>query len=106
MEQKAEVVKASSRKMIGITIQDVTPQIANALGLKDDSGVVVSHVEPGSPAAHAGLQKGDVIQEINRKPVKDSQAFLHKIEEAKEGGSILLLVHRGQGNLFVAVPMG
>ncbi len=106
MEEKAEIVKTSSRKKIGITIQDVTPQIATALGIKEDSGVLVSHVEPGSPAAHAGLQKGDIIQEANRKPLKDAQALLHKIEETKEGESILFLVHRGENNLFVAVPIG
>ncbi|MCL4476798.1 MAG: DegQ family serine endoprotease [Nitrospirae bacterium] len=103
MEEKAELAKAPSRKMLGITIQNVTPEIARALGLKDETGVVVSRVEPGSPAENAGLQRGDVIQEVNRKPVKDTQGFLRKIEEAKDGGSILLLVHRGESNLFVAV---
>jgi len=103
MEEKAEVVKAPSRKMLGITIQNATPEIARALGLKDETGVVVSRVEPGSPAENAGLQRGDVIREVNRKPVKDTQGFLRKIEEAKDGGSILLLVHRGESNLFVAV---
>jgi serine protease Do len=103
MEEKGEVEKTPSRKMLGITIQDVTPEIARALGLREEIGVVVSHVEPGSPAEDAGLQRGDVIQEVNRKPVKDSQGFLRKIEEAKAGGSILFLIQRGESNLFAAV---
>jgi serine protease Do len=103
MEEKAEVEKTPSRKMLGITIQNVTPEIARALGLKDETGVVVSRVEPGSPAEDAGLRRGDVIQEVNRKPVKDSQGFLRGIEEAKDGGSILLLIQRGESNLFAAV---
>ena len=103
MVEKTEVAKAPSHKMLGITVQNVTPEIARALGLRDETGVVVSSVEPGSPAETAGLQRGDVIQEVNRNPVKDTQGFLRKIEAAKDGRSILLLVHREESSLFVAV---
>jgi serine protease Do len=102
MTEEAEVVKTPSHKMLGISIQNITPEIARALRLESETGVVVTHVEPGSPASTAGIQRGDVIQEVNRKTVKDTHGFLHLIEEAKDG-NVLLLVHRGTSNLFVAV---
>jgi len=105
MEEKGiEVSKGpSSHKALGIAVQNLTPEIAKELGVKKDVGVVVARVEPGSPAADAGIQTGDVIQEVNRKPVKNVDDFLQKIEKAKEKESVLLLIQRGQNNLFAAV---
>jgi serine protease Do len=105
MEEKGVEVSQSpaSHKSLGITIQNVTPEIAKGLGLKKETGVVVARVEPGSPAADAGIQRGDVIQEVNRKPVKDVEDFVQKVEKAKGQESILLFIQRGQNNLFAAV---
>jgi serine protease Do len=104
MEEKAEVAKApSSHKSLGITVQNLTPEIAKGLGLKKDTGVVVTGVEPGSPAADAGVQTGDVIREVNRKSVKDVEDFSRKIEKEKEQDNVLLLLQRGQNSLFAAV---
>ncbi len=105
MEEKGVEVSKSpaSQKSLGITIQNVTPEIAKGLGLKKETGVVVARVEPGSPAADAGIQRGDVIQEVNRKPVKDVEDFVQKVEKAKGQESILLFIQRGQNNLFAAV---
>jgi len=104
MEEKVEVAKTpSSKKSLGITVQDLTPDIAKGLGLRKDTGVVVTGVEPGSPAADAGIRTGDVIREVNRKPVKDVQDFIQKIEKAKDQDNVLLFLQRGQNNLFAAV---
>jgi len=103
-EKGAEVSKeASSHKALGIGVQNLTPEIAKELGVKKDSGVVVTRVEPGSAAAEAGIQTGDVIQEVNRKPVKNVDDFIQKVEKAKEKDNVLLLIQRGQNNLFAAV---
>jgi serine protease Do len=103
MEEKVEVAKPSSHKPLGITVQNLTPEIAKGLGLKKDTGVVVTGVEPGSPAANAGIQTGDIIREVNRKPVKDVEDFVQKIEKTKDQDNILLFLQRGQNNLFAAV---
>ena len=104
MEEKTEMAKASSsHKPLGITIQNLTPEIAKGLGLKKETGVVVTRVEPGSPAANAGIQTGDVIREVDRKPIKDVDDFVQKIQKAKEQDNILLFLQRGQNNLFTAV---
>ena len=65
--------------------------------------MVITRVEPGSPAESAGLQTGDVIQEVNRKPVKDVGDFTKKVEKAKDEDNVLLLVQRGENRLFAAV---
>jgi serine protease Do len=103
MEEKVEVAKAPSHKSLGITVQNLTPEIARGLGLKKDTGVVVTRVEPGSPAADAGIQTGDVVQEVNRKPVKNVEDFVQKVDKAKGQENVLLLIQRGQNNLFAAV---
>jgi serine protease Do len=104
LEEKVEVAKApASHKPLGITVQNLTPEIAKGLGLKKDTGVVVARVEPGSPAANAGIQTGDVILEVDRKPIKDVNDFVQKIEKAKDQDNILLFLQRGQNNLFAAV---
>jgi serine protease Do len=104
MEEKTEVVKThSTKKSLGITVQNVTPEIAKGLGLKKETGVVVTRVEPGSPAADAGIQTGDVIHEVNRKPVKNVEDFIQKVEKAKDQDHVLLFLQRGQNNLFAAV---
>jgi serine protease Do len=103
MEEKVEVAKVPSHKSLGITVQNLTPEIAKGLGLEKDTGVVVTRVEPGSAAGNAGIQTGDVIREVNRKPVKDVEDFVQKIEKTKIQDSVLLLLQRGQNNLFAAI---
>jgi serine protease Do len=102
-ENTAEEAKTPIHPSLGVTVQNLTPQIARELGLKKNAGVVVTGVEPGSPAAEAMIQVGDVIQEVNRKPVKDVDDFVKMVEKAKGGRSLLLLVQRGANSLFAAV---
>jgi len=103
MEEKVASIKARPQKTLGIAVQNLTPEIAKGLDLKSATGVVVAHVEPGSPAENAGIQTGDVIREVNRKPVKNVDEFVKMIDETKQQNNILLLVQRGQNNLFAAV---
>ena len=70
--------------------------MAKRLRLKSETGVVVTRVEPGSPAADAGIQTGDIIREVNRKAVKNVDDLVQKLEQTKDQNNILLLVQRGQ----------
>ena len=88
---------------MGLSVQNLTPEIAKELGVKKDAGIVVTQVEPGSPAANAGIQTGDVIQQVNRKPVKNVEDFVQKVEKATDKDNVLLLIQRGQNRLFAAV---
>ena len=102
-EQKEEVANASTRKPLGMTVQNITPEIAKGLGLKSDTGVVVASVVPGSPAARANIRSGDVIQQVNKKAVKNVEDFKQEIETSKEQETILLLIQRGETTLFAAL---
>jgi serine protease Do len=64
---------------------------------------LVASVVPGSPAAKADIRSGDVIQQVNKKPVKDIEDFKQKIENTKEQETILLLIQRGENTLFAAL---
>jgi len=86
----------------GVSVEDLTAQVARGLGLSAGvSGVVVTEVSPGSAAASAGLQRGDVIQEVNRKPVKSAAEFEAAVRNSKDG--TLLLVNRDGHTTFVAI---
>jgi len=102
-ENTSAAAKSPIHPSLGVTVQNLTPQIARELGLKKSAGVVVTAVEPGSPAAEAMIQVGDVIQSVNRKPVKNVDDFVKIVEKDKGGGSLLLLVQRGANSLFAAV---
>jgi serine protease Do len=103
MSDKTESDSRSERKTLGIQVQSLTPEIARDLGLRQETGVVVTGVEPGSAAADAGLRTGDVIQEVNRKPVRSLEDFSQKVEQAKTQNNVLFLIRRGDNSLFAAV---
>lgn len=92
-------------KKLGVNIQTLTPDLAEQLGYKNAKGVVITDVEPGSPADDAGLQRGDLIQEVNRKEVQTAQDFEKQLKELKSGDVVALLVRRGDVTFFVAVKM-
>ena len=107
-EATTDSAKAPVRKQIGITVQNITPEIGRALGLKNANGAVITQVEPGSPAADAGLQRGDVIKEVDRKVIKNVDEFFQNIEQAKKGNesnSLLLFIQRNENSLYIAVTL-
>ncbi len=86
----------------GVSVQDLTPQIAQQLGLDSNvTGVVVTDVDEASAAADAGLQQGDVIQQVNRQPVRNTNDFDKLTRNAS--GTVLLFVNRGGRTLFIPV---
>jgi len=87
----------------GLQLQDLTPDLARQLGAKTDKGVVVAGVRPGSPAENASVQRGDVILEVNRQPVKGMEDMKEKLEKSSGRDSLLLLIQRGGGNLYVVL---
>ncbi|UCE07766.1 MAG: PDZ domain-containing protein, partial [bacterium] len=90
---------------LGLSVQDLTPDIANQLGYKNEQGVLVADVAGGSPAEDAGLQRGDLIKEVNRAKVTSVKAFKAAIGKLDSGDSAALLVRRGQNTFFVAITL-
>jgi serine protease Do len=97
----AGVDKDSGQAKFGMTIQNVTPQVARQLSLKEADGALITRVEPGSVADDVGLQRYDVILEINREPVHNITDFRRIEGKLKSGDDVMFLFWRtlpnGQG---------
>ncbi len=90
---------------LGLSLQPVTPQIAKQLGLESDSeGLVVTDLDPGGPSADAGIARGDVILEINRKPVNSVTDVKSMLEAAGDKPLLLLVSRRGQTIYLTVKP--
>jgi len=86
----------------GVSVDDLDSQSARQLGLPPSAeGVVVTGISPSSPAADSGLRRGDVIQEVNRQPVKNTSDFDRAMRSSKD--ETLLLVNRQGHTMYVAV---
>jgi len=83
-----------TRGWIGVQIQQVTPEIAQGLGLKDESGALVADVTPDSPAAKAGIKTGDVIEKFDGQPVTKLRDLPRMVADTKLGKSVDITVLR------------
>lgn len=95
------------REKWGLKLRDLNPELAGQLNLQSGQGVAVVGVKPGSPAAEAGMQRGDIILEVNRQPINSVKELMEKIDGLKDKDHLLLLVHRGNSKVFVPLePVG
>jgi len=94
---------AENSPMRGVQVQDLTDDIRQQLGLRPDvKGVVVTNVSDDAPAADAGLQRGDVIEQVNRQPVNSVADYQHLVSQAGKK-TMVLLVERGGNTTFLVV---
>lgn len=94
----------SHPQQLGIQVADLTPKTAGELGIDDNKGVVVTAVTPNGKAEAAGVRKGDVIKEVNRKKVRTTKDYLKMIGHMEDGSDITLLLKR-MGMGFVVVRL-
>jgi serine protease Do len=94
------------RGYLGLYGQDVTPEIAQLLNLPEPRGILIAQVEPGSPAAQAGLQRGDVILAMNGKPIESYDMFRNEIAGLPPGTTVQLTVSRDNKTLERSVTLG
>jgi Do/DeqQ family serine protease len=90
----------------GLQVQDVSPELKQELGLKSDSGVVVTEVTPNSPAAVADIQTGDVITEVGRNQVTNTGSFQKALADQKGKPNLLLLLDRKGVKTYSIVKIG
>ena len=93
---------------LGLMLSQLTPEAREQFELPAGAeGVLVTDVQPGSPAAEKGLQRGDVIVQADRKQVSDPKAVADAVREAADRGdeTMLLLVQREGQNRFVALGL-
>jgi serine protease Do len=101
-EDDGPLGSGASSPLEGVSVDQLTPEIARQLEMpRGATGVVVTSVERGTPAAEAGLRRGDVITQVNQKSVSNPREFEQALGRA--GEPVLLLVNRGGGSVFVVV---
>jgi serine protease DegQ len=94
------------RGRLGVTIQDLTPELAEALDLRITQGALVTQVEPGAPAAQAGLRPGDVIVAINRRPITDATDLRNLVGLSEVGGALDITFYRDGRERSVSTRVG
>ncbi len=92
-EELKEYAEAELGNWRGLEAQELTPATSQKYKVTEKGGVVVTNIEPGSPADEAGLKRGDVILEINKKPIKNMKDYDDAVKSAK--GDALIFTSRG-----------
>jgi serine protease Do len=108
MRVSSQIVATGSAQhaRLGVAVQDMTQPLADSFGLARPDGALVSQVAPGSPAAVAGLQAGDVIQRIDGQPTVQAGALSARIAQAVPGDRIALGIWRQGKPLDLTVTLG
>jgi Do/DeqQ family serine protease len=91
------------RGRIGVAIQDLTPDLAQALGTRHTQGAVIARVEPGSPAERAGLRTNDLVVAINGSPMRSGTELRNRVGLSRIGDEVELTVERGGAERNVTV---
>ena len=100
--QIAPSAKTGGSKL-GITVQPLTKPLQEKFGYQEGSGVIVSEVQPNSPAARAGIKLGSLILAANHQPIEDVDDLRTAVNEAED--SVLLLVKDGEYSRFVVIDL-
>jgi serine protease Do len=98
-------LKTQSSLVLGILVQDLSPDVVKRLGYDPGTGVVITEVESGSPAAQIGLKAGMVIAEVNRQPVRDEREFQNALKNININQGVLLLMVSPQGSQYIIIKL-
>jgi len=105
MEQIIETGTVT-RGWFGVDVADISPELAESLGLKTTRGAIIGGIERGSPAEKGGMKLGDVIVAIEGRPVADSAAALNAIAGVSPGKSVPVRVMRRNQDVSLEVMVG
>ncbi|MBI4966178.1 MAG: DegQ family serine endoprotease [Desulfomonile tiedjei] len=96
------VPSAEGSKELGIEVEKVPADLASKLGIKEGLGLQIKQISPGEAGAKMGLRPGDIILEIDGKPVSTASDFNNEVEEAKKAGIVRLMIQRGNAKIYLA----
>ncbi len=88
---------------LGLIVQEITPEVKRKLDIESSSGVVITDVRSSSVSSEAGLRRGDVILEINKKQIANLDNYRKAVDSIKEGQNFLFLVKRDSTTIYVAL---
>ena len=94
------------RGWLGVRIQNVDPDLAESLGLNAVTGALIASVNPGEPAALAGLKEGDIILKYDGVDIKDSRALMRVVAQTPVDKSIKIVVWRNKKEETYEVRVG
>ena len=103
MQASAGNPQSDASSLLGLHVQELTNDVASQLGYIGETGVIITAVDSGSPAAQVGLKRGDLIKEINRQPIESMADYQKAIESASKDDSVLLLLRRGDGTYYIVI---
>jgi len=95
-----------TRGWIGVEVQDLTPELADSFKLQQQRGVLIAGVIRGGPAEQAGVKPGDVLLEVQGKPVPDSSAMLNTVADTRPGEVATLTLLRNGSKVTVKLTIG
>ena len=103
-----ELIKTGkvSRGFIGVTSQNITPQMAKAFNLVSADGVIVASVASNGPAAQAGVQVGDILTMINDIRIKDVTSMVNEVAKLKPGSSAKISLQRNGQTIQLPIVIG
>jgi serine protease Do len=104
--QRVAEAPSTGADELGLTVQPITPALAERFGVAAGKGVVVSNVEPGSIAAEAGITVGSIILEAGRNAIGSTSDFKRALDAADKDKRLLLLVANGRGAQYVVLRWG
>ena len=102
---EAKAVPAEVQDRLGMTVTELNADLAAQMGIKDAKGVVITALKPGGAAEEAGMAAGDIIKEINGAAINTMADYEKALSDQKKGTIMRLLLRRGEGSLFVAIPV-
>ena len=91
---------------LGVRVQDISRELQRAKDLPSSEGALINRVEPESPAADAGIRRGDVIVELNREPIGDSSDLISGVRDLEPGAKVPVVVLRNGTRKTVTVTLG
>ena len=103
--EASEPAASDEQGRLGVTVSEITPDVARQLGVSSTEGALVTDVRPGSPADEGGVRPGDVIRELNRNPVKTAGELVGAARNLKRGSSVMLKIERQGRTRFVAFEL-
>ena len=95
--------KPELTKGLGLTVQDITPALAQRFEIENTKGVLVTAVEAGGPAEEAGFQEGDIIRKVEQQPVPNAAEFNRLMARFKSVKTVLFLVERDGASMLIPV---